>query len=148
MGADCVRRYKLDGELVSTFGEGGEFIAVDPRDGAILINDRGSIRVYDPTGTKLRSWETAKPGDEDFEVAEKGLSVGPDGTVFVGTGLTGDGVHFFDPDGSRLGKIDPAFSTEAYLTVVQDVAVASTGEVFVADWDPDIGFRVLRFSPN
>lgn len=131
-------------------------IVTDSDDRVYVVN-RGvrPIMVFDRDGQFLRSWSGV-----DFSFAH-GACIGPDGGVYC-TDAGAHTVRKFSPDGELLLTIgSPTVPSETgyvgndYRTITHggppfnrptDVAVASSGDIYVADGYGNA--RVHRFSPE
>jgi sugar lactone lactonase YvrE/predicted nucleic acid-binding protein len=122
-----VYHFNLDGDLLSTFGEGilvvPLYLAKSPTDGNLYIVDRRTrkVQIFTTEGEYIEEFDPDLPDDElaDFETgnvqwAPVAVTFAPDGSMFVTEILNGHRVLKFAPDGTfEKSAGDAAFVTVA-----------------------------------
>jgi DNA-binding beta-propeller fold protein YncE len=116
-------------------------VATD-KEGNLFVFHRGKrpIAVFDSQGTFLRSW-----GDGEVKTAH-GLRIDHEGNVWT-TDLGTHQVIKYDPTGKvllRLGEKNQAGETPGQFNKPADVAIARSGDIYVADGYGNS--RVVKFS--
>ena len=103
-----------------------------------------SVREFSPAGHQLRSFGITQAGYGDLS-NPGGIAVGPDGRIYVAQPDYGL-VSVFSPAGSFYTEFglqpDPGRAAED-LEFPQDLAIAATGQVWVADTGHD---RIVQFA--
>jgi outer membrane protein assembly factor BamB len=115
-------------------------------DGGILVADSDHQRIlhFDATRHLIGSWGSFGSGDGQF-VSPFGVSVGPDGLVYVVDDSTCR-VEVFEPSGTYLRTI--AGGTEFADRCTNNVVVGPDGTVFLASGGRGAPWRITAFAPD
>ena len=111
---------------------------------AYTLTGGNSVREFSPAGHQVRSFGITQAGYGDLS-NPGGIAVGPDGRIYVAQPDYGL-VSVFSPAGSFYTEFglqpDPGRAAED-LEFAQDLAIAATGQVWVADTGHD---RIVQFA--
>ena len=106
-------------------------------------NPNNRVRVYNKTGTELRSWGGTGNGDGQFQRITD-VTVNSFGEVFV-VDANLDRVQVFDRDGNFLRKFGTAGIGNGQFQTAYGLAVDADDNVYVSEFD---GHRVQVFDRN
>jgi outer membrane protein assembly factor BamB len=128
-------------------------LAIDPGpDGLLYVFDvKPQVTVIDPRdGRVVRRWGRQGAGKGEFDVRRPddnpgngGISVGPDGRVYVADG-SNHRVQGFEPDGTFLFQFGSFGSGDGQFQAIVGIQVANDGSVYTIEEGPDR--QISKFS--
>ncbi|MES1944488.1 NHL repeat containing protein [Salinisphaera sp. PC39] len=109
-------------------------IAVDPRNGNVLVTDAANQRVvvFDPSGRVVRTFGQNGDGPGQFALPT-GVAVGPQGHIYVAD-YNQDRIQKFTENGEYLLEWGDSGSGETRFNSPNGLAVDTNGDIYVADF--------------
>lgn len=129
------------GQLQAVGAKGG--IATDGS--SVYVADTRNFRIikYDTSGNYVATWGTAGNGDGQFATSQGPTGVRyHNGLVYVTDSYPNNRVQTFDTNGVFQGK----WGTSATMSEPTDIAIISTGVIFVADFFPSQYGRLSKWT--
>lgn len=161
-GSHQIERFLSDGQatpsytLDPTFTQnppGGIGFAIDPTTHDILVfaaaTNFVSVERLAPNGDLLSTFSV--PGTEELRRA---ITVGLDGTIYIGGARRSSRILRFEPDGTRLSDLilgpDPASGKVGYVVeaLAVDPATGNLTALATTDEKEDGTSRIVQFSPS
>lgn len=115
------------------------------------IQEDGTITTIAGTGTREASIRRDGAPAVSSSVQPQGLSIGPEGRIYladyrkVRRFRMGGNIQTVAGTGARAHSGDGGPAFQASITLVTDVAVAPSGEIYIADGE---GYRVRKIDPS
>lgn len=104
--------------------------------GHLFVATEDNVQEFDPTGTFVKAFAPGTPGHFTF-----GLTIGPDGLVYVSFGQsTGDVIRYDSASGAQVSVFVPAAASG--FTFAPSIAFGPDGNLYAVD---RLGNRVLRY---
>ncbi len=134
--SDKMASYRLAGRWEAPGGRPFDqpyAIAVEPRNGAVLVTDAQNQRVviFDSGGKFLREFGSKGEGPGQFALPS-GVAVGPDGSIYVADYIQ-DRVQKFSGNGQFLLAWGSSGSDQSQFHRPGGIALYRQGRVYVAD---------------
>jgi tripartite motif-containing protein 71 len=135
-GDKRVGRYESDGSPAGGITWDDEFgspeeVTVGP-DGLIYVSDRYRVRAFDEDGSVRGEWDPGRRDERGEPEPIRGLAIGRDGTVYVGSYYHKD-IFCFAEDGAIERMIDATDAPLGYFDKPRGLAVSPAGRVYVVD---------------
>ena len=135
--------FDASGAYVGGWGTGviadahGIFVSADDR---VFVVDRDAhqVLVFDTEGTlQLALGERHRPALQAPFNHPTGVTVAPDGVIYVADGYANAAVHRFSPEGELLGTWGAPGAGPGEFMTPHAIAIDGAGRVFVTDRDND-----------